>query len=322
MNSGLTDPDAMAVRSVAVHPGNSSIVLRAGGSVVNGKLQSGLWRSEDGGDSWKLMTREIDFDGSGPTTLFGEVMMFCPHDPNIVVAGGETKGLFISRDAGKTWTHSALAGERITSMAFSPKPDKNSKAPTLVVGTFDDSELKALGLGNPATPVEAPGRIYWFTLTTGEKQIKQSIAAELEDFGITNMVFDTERNFVNLATTRGVFYTWVHGAMHARRKLGTSSDRLFTAIGARPFDKWSKLTCAAPFSSDEQTPIYFTKERSRNWSLLSGTSEKEGFTLNAGISCLLPDSRDNNRLYLCNRHGIIKTTDNGKSYKLVLKTTP
>lgn len=314
-NGGLTTPDAMAVRSVAVHPENSSIVLRAGG---NG-LTSGLWRSENAGASWKLMTREIDFDGSGPTTLFGEVMMFCPQDPKIVVAGGETKGLFISRDTGKTWTHIALAGERITSMAFSPRPEKISKAPTLVVGTFDDREFKALGLGNPATPVQAPGRIYWINLTTGEKPIKLSKAAELKNFGITNMVFDTERNFVNLATTRGVFYTWGHGAMHARRKLGTSNDRLYTAIGARAFDKWSKLTCAAPFSGEEPNPIYFTKERSRNWSALSN-SDGSTPTLNAGISCLLPDAVNSEAYYLCNRHGIFKTIDSGKSYEFVLPT--
>lgn len=94
----------MAARSLAVHPKNSSIVLRAGGRVVNGDLKSGLWKSQDGGKSWKLVTREIDFDGRGPTTLFGEVMMFGPQDPNLVAAGGETKGLFISRDAGETWT--------------------------------------------------------------------------------------------------------------------------------------------------------------------------------------------------------------------------
>ncbi|MDE0874778.1 MAG: PA14 domain-containing protein, partial [Acidimicrobiales bacterium] len=86
VNSGITTPDAMAVRSVAVHPKNSSIVLRAGGSVVGGELKSGLWRSKDGGQSWKLVTSEIDFDGRGPTTLFGEVMLFCPQDPNLVVA--------------------------------------------------------------------------------------------------------------------------------------------------------------------------------------------------------------------------------------------
>ncbi len=323
VNNGLTTPDSMAVRSVAVHPKNSSIVLRAGGSVVNGILISGLWRSHDGGGRWKLITDKIDFDGRGPTTLFGEVILFCPHDPNLVVASGETKGLFLSRDAGETWSSVGLAGERITSMAFSPAPDQRTKAPILVVGTFDDSEFKTLNLGKPATPIEAPARIYWVSIPTKKTTVKTSKVCELKDFGITNMVFDTEKNFVNFATTRGVYYTWVHGALYAKRKLGNSQDRLYTAIGTRPFDKWSKLTCAAPFSSSEQSPVYFTNQRSRNWTVLSTTSQRaDGETelrLNEGITCILPDRDDQETLFLCNSEGILKTTDSGQSYQRVLQ---
>ena len=324
VNSGLTSADAMAVRSVAVHPEHSSIVLRAGGSVVDGALKSGLWKSPNGGKSWKLVTNDIDFDGRGPATLFGEVVIFCPLDPNLVVAGGESKGLFISRDAGETWTSVGLAGERITSMAFSPSADKYANVPTLVVGTCADSELETLDLGKPVTPVEAPGRIYWMNIPADANTIKPKIVCELEDFGVTNMVFDTERNFMNFATTRGVYYTWVHCALYARRQVGTSADRLFTAIGARPYDKWSKLTCAAPFSAREQSPVYYTRERSRSWSALSDSPRIDGnsgaLALNAGISCLLPDAGNDNTLYLCNRHGVFKTTDNGKSFKLILRT--
>ena len=322
VNSGITSPDAMAVRSMAVHPENSSIVLRAGGSVIDGKLKSGLWRSIDGGGSWKLVTRDIDFDGRGPTTLFGEVVKFCPLDPSLVVAAGETKGLFISRDAGETWSSAALSGERITSMAFSPQPDARSKAPILVVGTIADSELEAVGLGEPVTPMQAPGRIYWIKLPTDAPVIKPTKVCELEEFGVTNMVFDTERNFMNFATTRGIYYTWVHCAYYAKRQVGTSADRLFTAIGTRPFDKWSKLTCASPLSGEEQSPIYFTTKRSRSWSALSKESrasdDRGDLALNAGISCLLPAAGNNDMLFLCNRHGVFKTADNGKTYKLVL----
>ena len=47
------------------------------------------------------------------------------------------------------------------------------------------------------------------------------------------------------------------------------------------------------------------------------SGERGALTLNAGISCLIPDAGEDNTLYLCNRHGIFKTTDNGKSYRLV-----
>jgi len=142
-NGSLTFPVATAVRSVAVHPEDSSLVLRAGGSVVDDGLQSGLWRSTDDGQSWKFITREIDFDGRGSTALFGEVVAFCPADPNLVAAGGETKGLFVSTDAGRTWKQAGLAGQRITCLAFVPD------SRTLQVGTFADREFETLGLGQP-----------------------------------------------------------------------------------------------------------------------------------------------------------------------------
>jgi hypothetical protein len=34
-------------------------------------------------------------------------------DPNIVVAGGETSGLYYSSDKGETWKYGSLKGERI-----------------------------------------------------------------------------------------------------------------------------------------------------------------------------------------------------------------
>ena len=138
-----------------------------------------------------------------------------------------------------------------------------------------------------------------------------------------NMVFDTERNFMNFATTRGIYYTWVHCAYYAKRQVGTSADRLFTAIGTRPFDKWSKLTCACT-TLRRQSKVRSTSPRSeaavgRLYRRISRASDDRGdaCTLNAGISCLIPDAGEDNTLYLCNRHGIFKTTDNGKSYRLV-----
>lgn len=325
-NRNLTPLETLTVRSVAVDPENSAIVLRGCGKVVNGQQQSGLWRSNDGGDSWKLVTRKIDFNGQGPTSMFGEVIQFFPLDPQLVVAGGESKGLFISRNAGKTWSYAGLAGERITCMAFCPSPDKNTKAPILVVGTCADSEFQTLQLGTPFTPLKNPGKIYSINLSQSEKPHKINQICELKNFGFTNMVFDTERNFMNFATTRGVFYTWAHGGRYAKREVGSARDRLFMALGTRPFDSWSLLTCSAPFSGGSESPVHFTSTRSRNWSKLSQhsliESGESALALNAGISCLLPDRNKEDTFYLCNRHGVFKTINKGQTYKLVLKTEP
>jgi len=321
-NAGLASPDALAVRSVAVHPKDRSLVLRGGGSVVDAGLKSGLWMSTDAGGSWRLVTREIDFDGRGPTSIFGEVIAFCPEDPNLVAAAGEAAGLFISKDGGRSWKCAGLEGERITCLGF--VPITRYKYGRLVVGTFADSEFAALGLGKPVSPRKAPGRIY--EISFKDEKAKRNVQCELEDFGVTNVSFDMHENFMNFATTRGVYYTWIHGLEFSQRLHNMPADVLFTAIGSRRHSDWSAVTYAAPFSAAGQSPVYFTNDRSRTWSIVSENAQVQADSgtlgLNAGLSCIVRDKEESNTLYLCNRHGILKSTDHGKSYRLVYRCSP
>ena len=316
-DGGLSSPDALAVRSVAAHPKDSSIVLRAGGGVVEGALRSGLWRSTDGGGTWRLVTREIDFDGNGPSAIFGEVVSFCPEDPALVAAGGETSGLFLSTDSGETWQHAGLKGQRITCLGYVPiTRDKSGK---LVVGTIADSEFATLGLGKVASPGTAPGRILAVSVKDGKARM--AVQCELADFGVTNLAFDAHENFMSFATTRGVFYTWIHGAVFSQRLHDMPTDVLFTAIGSAPHSDWSAATYAAPFSGTGQGPVHVSRDRSRNWSVVSadarGAGGAEALRLNTGLSCIVPDREDRDTIYVCNQRGILKSTDGGKSYRLV-----
>lgn len=69
-------------------------------SMLGGGEESGLYRSEDGGYSW----REVR--GGFPTSPLGRIgIAFCPGDPDIVYASavGPEGGLFRSEDGGRTW---------------------------------------------------------------------------------------------------------------------------------------------------------------------------------------------------------------------------
>ena len=325
-NGNLTTVAALAVRSVAVHPADSSIVLRAGGTIVGGTLRSGLWRSKDGGDTWRLVTPEIDFDGSGPTTLFGEVLAFCPEDPNLVLAGGETTGVFLSRDAGVTWAPAGLAGERITCLAFSPGTS------TPIVGTFADSEFEALALGVPAVPLNTPGGIYRGELKNDK--LRFSEACRVNAFGVVNIGAGTHPNFSTYATTRGVYYTWQRDNAFSQRRYNLPADTLFTALGYRTYMKETRPneqrlkvdTYAAPFSGETPHPIHRVPERTTGkWAVLSDEATIDGeaaaLDLHSGISCLLPDASDAKTLFLCNVHGIFKSTDQGRTWVRVLAST-
>ncbi|MHC4198567.1 MAG: PA14 domain-containing protein [Planctomycetota bacterium] len=320
-NAGLNGPDALAVRSVAVHPKDSSVVLRGGGSIVNGELKSGLYRSTDGGRSWRSATRAIDFDGRGPTSIFGEVIAFSPLNPNFVAAAGETAGVFTSTDAGKTWKYAGLKGERVTCMAFSPQL-RYGRDHVIVVGTFADSEFATLGLGKPVSQVNTPGRVYWASI--GDGKLKAGVSLEVADLGVTNVLFGMHQNFATLTSTRGVYYTWMHGISFSQRLHDMPTDMLFTAIAGRRHTGWTKIIYAAPFSPEEQGPVYSSKDRSRTWSALSRSARVDGgaASLGAGISCIVRDKDEKNTLFLCNRHGIFRSTDHGKSYRLVYRSSP
>ena len=319
VDAGAKAPDALAVRSVAVHPKDSTIVLRGSGAIAGGKLQSNLLRSTDGGKTWTSVSRAIDFDGRGPSAMFGEVIAFAPENPKTVAAAGETGGVFLSSDAGVTWKPIGLAGHRVASLAFVPAVKKL----TLVVGTIADSEFEALGLGKPHRPLTSPGAVYRCEFRGGKPRLQRSF--ELPDFGVTNIAFGAHENFATFATTRGVFYTWQHGNVFSQRRNRMPADRLFVALGYRQFMKELRkndvrlrsTTYAAPFSSDVKSPVYCVPERTKNvWSLLSKNARLAGDAagLNTGVTCLLVDRKDGGVLYLCSRGGVFKSTDGGKSY--------
>ncbi len=330
IDTGLKGPEALSVRSIAIHPTDNSVILRGGGCLVDGKLKSGLYRSTDSGKSWKLVSTEIDFDGQGPTVSFGEVISFSSVNPKLVAAAGETKGMFLSYDSGVTWEYYDYANERVTCLAFTPatfeskKIIPSKKQDLLITGTFADSEFETLGLPEPASSLNADGRVYW-NIIDANGEIKQTMPCDLEDFGITNIAFGTHSNFATFATTRGIFYTYQRGNMFCQRRYEMPSDKLFTALGCRQFVKELRksdfrtraTTYAAPISTNVPSPVYCAPERTTfKWSMLP--ADATASNLNEGITCVLPDKNQANTLYVCNRQGIHKSIDDGKSYKLVL----
>jgi hypothetical protein len=83
------------VSALALHPGNSQIVLAGGGaSCANGSNQgAGLFRTANGGSSWF------------PTSLTGKVedILADPAQPGVFYAGSNGQGVFRSSDGGLTW---------------------------------------------------------------------------------------------------------------------------------------------------------------------------------------------------------------------------
>ena len=110
----LATSDSVGAIDVEFHPTNPEIVYasmwrgqREPWSIISGMEESaredGIWRSEDGGDSWEYVTLGL------PSGLIGKIdFAVSPADPDRVYALVETKepeeGLYRSDDAGRTWS--------------------------------------------------------------------------------------------------------------------------------------------------------------------------------------------------------------------------
>jgi hypothetical protein len=233
INGDLKGED-LAVRSVAIHPENPAIMVRAGGRAPGGRL----WKTTDGGKSWTKLAFEGDFDGSGPSALCGEVLAFDLRDPRILYAGCESKGFFKSTDSGASWRLIGAAGERITAVTVWPW-EKHYPAPAggkthLCVTTCPDRWMALLGRGKPA--VRAPATVSRGYLSSdGVETI--SISDERSDTGFYNVAFDKSLQTVNemrYATAHGyqsqVFAGW-HMALYPPQK-NLEWLRPFTAVAA------------------------------------------------------------------------------------------
>jgi photosystem II stability/assembly factor-like uncharacterized protein len=95
------------VVEVRMDPRNPDVLLAAAfqrerrqWSMLGGGPEGGLFRSEDGGESWSRV------EGGFPTGPVGRIgIAFCPSDPSVVYASAVAPdgGMFRSRDGGHTW---------------------------------------------------------------------------------------------------------------------------------------------------------------------------------------------------------------------------
>ncbi|MCX6998025.1 MAG: hypothetical protein NTV49_13305, partial [Kiritimatiellaeota bacterium] len=142
---------ANAVRSVAVHPKDPQIMFRAAGRAAGtAGWEGGLWKTTDGGITWKKLIFPGDFDGAGPSALCGEVIAFDPEKPETVYVGCETKGLFCSGDGGGTWNKLGIDGERITAVAVNGWCRGDNGLPQMHAVTCPDALMPLLGRGKAA----------------------------------------------------------------------------------------------------------------------------------------------------------------------------
>lgn len=313
-NGSLAGPD-LAVRSVALHPENPLIMLRAGGRGAEGRL----WKTTDGGQTWTQLALAGDFDGAGPSALCGEVVAFDLKTPHTLYVGCESKGFFKSTDGGETWHCLGLAGERITAVTVWPweryYPAVARGKTELCVTTCPDRWMTLLGRGAPAVRTPA---------TTARSYISPdsvrslSVLDERSDTGFYNVAFDKATQ-----TAREMGYATAHGFQHnagGHMSLFPEAKcletlRPFTAVAAtaRGDQKFGRFIAQA---LDPVVPGRLS--HSERWAFEWSWLPAQGTVPQGGLIAASGDSHLGDQWWFVHTDGLYASPDGGRHLAKVL----
>ncbi len=112
LGSNMVTQAALVAQGIAVpQSANSSsnlILMACGyGDATATDPGRGIWKSTDGGASWTETRSGVNFSGGDAERVGGECIIFNPSNDNEVWAGSRGNGLWVSQDAGNTWTENS-----------------------------------------------------------------------------------------------------------------------------------------------------------------------------------------------------------------------
>lgn len=315
-NGDLTGDD-LAVRSVAIHPENPLVMLRACGRGTGGRL----WKTSDGGDTWEKLDFDGDFDGAGPSALCGEVVAFDLRSPETVYLGCESKGIFKSTDSGATWNRLGAAGERVTSVVVWPW-EEHYPAPArgqthVCATTCPDHWMVVLGRGTPDVVTTATASRAYVS-SDGVKTIV--VSDERGDTGFFNVAFDKAAQSVNemrYATAHGCqaqISPGAHMALYTPQK-NLEWLRPFTAVAAAAMGD-EKFGCFITQALDPAVPGRLS--RSRAWAFEWQWITPDGDVPKGGLIAVCGDVRQGRRWWFVHADGLYFSSDGGASLRRVL----
>ena len=114
--------ETQQISRIVIHPTNPDIIYVAAQGAINGSTKErGVYKSIDGGKTWKNVlyvndmtgAAELSMDMNYPEVLYA-AMWHHKREPWVVISGGEGSGLYKSTDGGETWKkiHKGLPDEK------------------------------------------------------------------------------------------------------------------------------------------------------------------------------------------------------------------
>ena len=126
----------------AVHPTNPDVIYLAAATIPRGP-EGGIYKTADGGKSWKRLLKNEDFAKTGlPPYVHGMFVNIHPDNADIVYLGTATHGLWITTDAGNTWKrYEAVPLRSVTNVTFDPRDRKVMYVATRGAGVWKGPHL-------------------------------------------------------------------------------------------------------------------------------------------------------------------------------------
>ncbi|MFD0958094.1 hypothetical protein [Paenibacillus chungangensis] len=154
-----------SVDGIAVDPGNSNIVYAAVGLASNAQNtypKGTVLKSLDKGETWSKLPIDLYFSGNGDLRWVGERIVVDPFDSNRILVASRKEGLWLSEDAGLSWSEIVFPGTLqddygITALLF----DRNQEGVVYAAAYGDgiywsadsgDNWVKLTGSDNPHHP--------------------------------------------------------------------------------------------------------------------------------------------------------------------------
>ena len=331
-NKGMTKAHHHNVESICLSPHHPKILFRASGDARNSSIFGSIHKSVDGGESWYKVTDSVDYYGNGPDRMFGETIAVDPFDENFVVAGGYSKGLWLSHDGGETWNYCGLSGKRIGLVTFHPYI-KN----LLYVGTIGDLGIyggkKAWEEGrldeyiskHHDFPRGMKGALY---ISADKGETWKELISE-EGFDFCEIKFHPQNPYLITALfpNLGIYQSFDGGRSFYSVMSNLPDDVNYCSIEVDTNNE-NRIYAAAytPSSLQDRAPIpiYRTDNLGESWELIKNHKKKDlinypsyiRFPVMAGwaISDILVDKVNSGKLFYSNWYGVAQSVDMGETW--------
>lgn len=264
------------IKSLAVHPTDPD-------TVYAGAASGGVWKSIDGGQSWRplwdeqesLIIGSLAIAPSATNTVYVGTGEWTPG----YVAAGPGAGVYVSTDAGTTWTQRAgVIARRIARVLVSP-----TNANTVYVA------------GNSGFERSTDAGVTWNTLRAGE------ISDALVDPSNANTLYINVRNSgIHKSTDGGSTWTLL-----ANGPTGAAADWVKLAIGVNGAHATNFLV------AKRSGMLYTSIDGGANWTTLAGSHGSASHHTWANLVAVAPDDEN---IFLAGGVGIERSTNGGGTW--------